>query len=499
MAGTLMNPNTPCIVGVAQKTYREADGDAPEPLQIWAAMAREAARDSGGRDVLDAVDSLQVVYPMAWQYDDPPRRLAEMLGLRDGDRAYSGVSGTTPQRMLNDCAKEIFEGRREMALLVSAEVLATAKRMKKRGSRPEWSFPMEGHPHSRIEMTLHPSEVAHGVMQAYLTFALFDVARRAHLGLTPQENRRRGGELFARFTGVAANHPDAWFPIAHTSRELIEVDERNRMISDPYPKNMVAIMDVDMGGAVILTSHGKADALGIPKDRRVTLRGYGSANDPAWIAARHELWRSRAMEEASREAMLRAGTDVDSIAHFDLYSCFASSVNFARDALGIDDEDTRPLTVTGGLPFFGGPGNGYVTHSVATMVERLRERPEDLGMVSGVGMHMEKHVYGVYSATPGEFQLPDEAAVQARVDADGVREIESEASGPARLAAYSVLWNREGPSHALAVCDLPGGGARCYAHARDEALLAALQSEEWVGREVRLQAGSAGKPNLFTA
>ncbi len=496
-----MNPNTPCIVGVAQKTWREADGDAPEPLQVWAAMAREAARDSGGREVLDAVDSLQVVYPMAWQYDDPPARLAKLLELKDGDRAYSGISGTTPQRMVNTAARDIFEGRREMALVVSAEVLATAKRMRKRGSKPAWSHPMEGHPHSRVKMDLHPTEVAHDIFQAYLSFAIFDVARRAHLGLTPQENRQRDGELLARLTGVAANNERSWFPIAHTTRELIEVTPRNRMISDPYTKNMVAIMDVDMGAALLLTSHGKADALGIPKDRRVTLRGFCSANDPAWIAARHDLWRSRGMEEASREAMRCAGIDIDGITHFDLYSCFASSVNFALDALGLSADDTRPLTVTGGLPFFGGPGNGYVTHSIATMVERLRERPEDVGMVSGVGMHMEKHVYGIYSATPGAFELPDEAAAQARVDADGVREIESQANGPATIAAYSVLWNREGPVRALAICDLPNG-ARCYANAIDPELLAAMQREEWVGRSVKVSVGEdtgRGTVNILTA
>ncbi|MDP6980798.1 MAG: acetyl-CoA synthetase [Myxococcota bacterium] len=496
-----MDPRTPCIVGVAQKTYREADGDAPEPLAIWAAMAREAARDSGGNAVLDAVDSLQVVFPMAWQYDDPPARLAELLGLKDGDRYYSGVSGTTPQRMVNDCAREIFEGRRDMALIVSAEVLATQKRMKKRGSSAGWSFPMEGSPGSRYVSELHPSEAAHHVFQAYSSFAVFDVARRAHLGLSPQENRQRDGELLARMTGVAANNPRAWFPIAQTASELIEVTPRNRMISDPYAKNMVAIMDVDMGAALLLTSHGKADALGVPKDRRVTLRAFCSANDPTWIAARHELWRSRAMEEASREALRCAGTDLDAIAQLDLYSCFASSVNFARDALGIGDDDTRQLTVTGGLPYFGGPGNGYVTHSIATLVERLRERPDELGLVSGIGMHMEKHTYGIYSATPGVFELPDEAAVQARVDAGGVREIETHPSGPAEVSAYSVVWNREGPEYALVVCELPNG-SRCYANAVDLELLAAMQREEWVGRSVELRPGEdprTGAVNLLTA
>ena len=76
-------------------------------------------------------------------------------------------------------------------------------------------------------------------------------------------------------------------------------------------------------------------------------------------------------------------------------------MNFARDALGIAADDPRPLTVTGGLPYHGGAGSDYLTHSIATMARVLREDPGALGLVSGVGMHMTKHVYGVYSTEPG--------------------------------------------------------------------------------------------------
>ncbi len=490
-----MDRRTPCIVGVAQKTYREADRDAPEPLQIWASMAEEAARDSGGRDVLRSVDSLRVVYPMSWQYDDPPGRLAQRLGLGDGERLYSGVSGTVPQHFVDGAARDIFEGRREMALITSAEALATKGRLAKRGHQPAWSHPLVEDRGPPFDHAVLPTERAHQVFQPYLSFAIFDIARRAHLGLSPDENRQRDGELLSRLTGVAANNPNAWFPIAQTAGELIRETPRNRMISYPYTKNMVAILAVDMGAAVLLTSHGKADALGIPADRRVTLRGFCAAEDPAHVAQRDELWRSRAMREASDEALRCAGVGIDEIAYLDLYSCFASSVNFARDALGISDEDTRPLTLTGALPYFGGAGNGYTTHSLVSMVERLREDPAAYGLVTGVGMHMYKHVFGIYSGTPGPLTLPDEDAVRARVAAVALRAVESRATGSARVAAYSVLYDREGPTAGVVVCDLPGG-ARCYANTFDPDTMASMQREEWVGRAVELAPGD-GEINLL--
>jgi acetyl-CoA C-acetyltransferase len=491
----MTDPRTPCVVGVAQKTYREEAGGAPEPLDQWEEMSRLAALDSGGSDVLNAVDSLQVVYSMSWQYDDPPARLAERLGLGDVDRFYSGISGTTSQQLVSKASAEILVGGREMVLIASGEALATKKRLKKQGAKPEWSHPpleKRGMPFSD---PFHPAEMAHRVFQAYLTFAIFDVARRAKLGIAPDANRQQAGEMLARMTSIAAKNPDAWFRNERSASELIEVSATNRMVAYPYTKNMVSIMDVDMAAAILVTSHGKADALGIPLDRRISLRGWGSAQDPVYVAERDDLGRSLAMEVASREALTRAGVGIDEIEFLDLYSCFASSINFARDALGIANDDSRPLTLTGGLPYFGGPGNGYMSHAIVAMIKRLRETPTAYGIVSGVGMHMQNHVFGVYSGIPGEVAVPDEAGVQARMSTEKARTITNRATGPATLASYSVVHKREGRDAGVAICDLPDG-SRCYARVEGDDMLDSMERQEWVGREVELTGGE-GEVNLI--
>ena len=195
---------------------------------------------------------------------------------------------------------------------------------------------------------------------------------------------------------------------------------------------------------MILVSHAKANALGVPADRRVYLRSWSYARDPVYVAERDALWRSLAMEEASRQALAGAGVGMDEIAHLDLYSCFGSSVNFARDALGLGAGDARPLTVTGGLPYHGGAGNNYLTHAIATLVTRLRSDPSAYGLVSGVGMHMTNHVFAVYSATPGSVSPPDLSAVQRRVSQAPVRPIRNPAVGAATIAADSGGHDREG-------------------------------------------------------
>ena len=486
----------PCVIGAARRTVRPEDGDAPVPLDLWAEAARLAAADSGGHDVVATIDDVNVVYSMSWVYDDAPARLAERLGLGAGRRTLSGLSGTSPQKMLDDAALRILAGESDLALVTGAEALATTRRLKKAGARPAWSHPPAEKRGMPFDDPFHPAEVAHQVFQAYLTFAMFDVARRAHRGVSPDEYLGQLGELLAPMSRVAAANPYAWLREAHDAAELITVTPANRMIAWPYPKHLVSIIDIDMAAALLLASDEKADALGVPKDRRVYLRGWCHTKDPVYVAERAELWRSAGMREASRVALEAAGVGLDDVAHLDLYSCFASSVSFACDALGISPDDSRPLTVTGGLPFHGGPGNNYLTHSVATLVDRLREEPGSFGMASGVGMHMTNHVHAVYSTEPGPVSPPDEKGAQQRTDAAERRPITAAATGKAKVATYSVVHGREGPAFAVAVCDLPDG-SRCYARSEDADLMRELEADEWVGREVTLEDAGNGVNRLM--
>ncbi len=489
MSGTI-DPRTPCVIGVAQHTWHPEDvGDegAPEPLVMWEDVARAAAADAGARaDVVRALDSVQIVYCQTWQYDDPVERLVARLGISPPTRHYSGIGGTTPQVLVSQQCEAILRGDVDLALVTGAEALATQRRYKQRGERPSYSFKPADKRGFPWEAPFHPAEVAHDVFQAWLTFAIFDNARRAHLGVGLDEYRRALGELLSPMTAVAAANPHAWFRVERSVQEIVEPTADNRIVGYPYTKYMVSIMDVDMASAVILASEAKADELGVPRERRVYPRGWCYATDPTYVAEHDDLWRSPAMAAASSEALRIAGAGVDDVAHFDLYSCFGSSVNFARDALGLRDGDPRGVTVTGGLPYNGGAGSDYMTHSIAQMVDVLRRDPGSLGMVSGVGMHMTKHVYGIYSTEPGPVAPPQQSDVQAKLDARGHVAIVDAHEGDATVAAYSVAHGRDGsPEWGVAVCDVPGG--RCYARLEDADLLRGAEREELVGTTVTLE------------
>jgi acetyl-CoA C-acetyltransferase len=287
-------------------------------------------------------------------------------------------------------------------------------------------------------------------------------------------------------TAIAAASPHAWFPVARDAEEIVTATPDNRMVAYPYTKLMTSIMDVDMASALVLASAAKADALGVPEERRVYLRGWGYAEDPVHVAGHPDLWRSPAMAAAAGAALAGAGIGVDDLAHLDLYSCFASSVCFALDALGIGEDDprARAVTQTGGLPYHGGPGSNYMTHALAAMAETLRREPGSYGVVSGVGMHMQKHAYGVWSTDPGAGPVTDPPPYVPAAEPLG---IVGSPAGAATVATYSVLHGRDGgPERALLICDLPGGG-RCYALLDGgAAALSGAEADELIGRKVTL-------------
>src|SRR6185437_9370687 len=131
---------------------------------------------------------------------------------------------------------------------------------------------------------------------------------------------------------------------------------------------------------------------------------------------RADLSASPAAVLAVAHALEVAGIGLADLAAMDLYSCFPAPVFNICDGLGIAPDDPRGLTVTGGLPFFGGAGNNYSMHAIAQTVRRLRARRDAVGLVAANGGFLSKYSVGIYSATPRDFAPFDSKPLQAEVD-----------------------------------------------------------------------------------
>jgi acetyl-CoA C-acetyltransferase len=252
----------------------------------------------------------------------------------------------------------------------------------------------------------------------------------------------------------------------------------NRLTSDPFPRRMVARDQANQGAALLLTSVGKARALGVPEDRWVYLHGGADVRERT-VMERADFSEGPASALAVRRALEAAGASLADIAAFDLYSCFPIAVFNICDALGLAPTDPRGLTVTGGLPFFGGAGNNYSMHAIASMARKLRRLPGVLGLVGANGGFLTKYSVGVYSTAPTEWRGFDSTPLQREVDAWEAPTLAPDYAGEATIETYTIDYAGNEPRGV--VIGRTGEGARFAAAAEDAEIVRRLISDDPLG------------------
>ncbi|MHB8680637.1 MAG: acetyl-CoA acetyltransferase [Acidimicrobiales bacterium] len=485
----------PVLVGAGQHTNREEDPlRAPNPFELMESTAKAAAAsavgDAKAAAFVEELTHVFMVHSLSLRHGDPARALAERLGAKNADARTSGMGGSIPQWLVNRAAEMVVAGERPRVLITGAEALATRKRAKRAEVALDWPS-SEGWPDTwpplEPDLGVHKVERRHGLEQATTMYALIETAVRHAAGHDPATHDAAMGELMAGFNEVAAANPYSWFPARRSATEIMTVTADNRTIFYPYPKYVNAVMDVDMGASVIVTDSATAREWGMAPDEIAYLSGWADAHDIWYLSERPEIHRSPALSACGEAAFAMAGVDVDGIGAFDLYSCFPSSIEVARDAFSIPAGDGRPLTVTGGLPYHGGPGSNYVTHSIANALGHLRNGGDDHVLVHGNGYYLTKHSVGIYSRRqPAEAPVFD-AGLQGRLDA-GATPVAVDLGPPAGTAgsvlAYTVSYGRDGsPAGGIVLAET--GEGRTVA-TTDETLTERLVASDGVGTAVTI-------------
>jgi acetyl-CoA C-acetyltransferase len=487
------DPRSPVIVGVGQVSQRVAASEARAPIELLADACRLADTDANATgSLLDRVAVVAVAQIGSWPYPDPGALLARRLGIEPRATLVSTVGGNSPQLLVNELSARIQRNELDVAIVGGAEAMHTRWRARR---EPRVHLTWDSGDDPPCEWVIGDArpgandyEAAHSALAPPMVYPLFETALRAAAGRTVDEHQRHVSELWARFSAVAAGNPNAWSQQAYSAEEIRTVRPDNRMVCFPYPKRMCANIDVDQGAAVLLCSLDAARAAGVPDERMVFLHAAAEVHDHYFFTERWSLADSPAIATAVRDALAAAAIGADDVARFELYSCFPSAVEVAMRAIGIADDDPRPLTVTGGLGFAGGPVNNYPTHAIARMVHELRGDPTSFGCTTALGWYITKHASAVWSASPPErgFRRVDPATSQARVDTLPRREPAGRLDDDVTIEATSVNFERDGSPVLGIVSALTDDGRRALANTRDADLLAALTSDAHEGRRAHV-------------
>jgi acetyl-CoA C-acetyltransferase len=475
----------PVIVGIGQVTHRDDDDLAgAEPVELLLAAARAAEDDAGAR-LLEQVDSIELMPIGAWPYDDLGALVVARLGL-DAGRVRARmhpVGGETPLRAVDVSAARLASGDARVVLVAGAEGTRAVTRARRAGVELPWT-PAGSKPTLPALGPELQRAAAVGISRAISGFPLYEYALRAHEGMSLADAQAESTNLWAGLTEVAATNPYAWSRQRRTADELAHVGPDNRMVSFPYTKLLSANPYVNQGAALLLTDVDTARAAGIPEDRWVHPLGSAGADEPTDPRARATYHHVPALDVTVRDVQAVSDTSADDYDVVELYSCFPVMPKLTRRALGRAVD--RPISVTGGLSYFGGPGSNYLTHAIAAMVERIRGDART-GFIHGVGMFNTKHHGLVLADRPradGAYPTPRYDVGVPRPPVTPAVEVVEDYTGTVEVLACTVLYDRDGMPERGAVVGRGTRGERVAARVDDADTLHELTSgAEAVGRE----------------
>jgi acetyl-CoA C-acetyltransferase len=493
-----VDPRTPVIVGVGQFTENIDDPGyrGMSAVELATAAARAALTDTGADedavakaiDVVVGLRQFEISGPMPAKLgksNNYPRSVMQRVGADPARAVLEPVGGQGPQKLVTEFGGAIAAGKADVVMIIGSEPGSTARYFAERDDKPDFTEHVDGQLEDRGHQLFgYISEytIAHGLTGAPAQYGLMDNARRGRLGVSVADYRQKMAELFAPFSKIAAKNPFSSSPVERSVAEIVTVTDDNRMICDPYPRLLVARDQVNQGAAAVLMSVDAARRLGVPEERWVYLHGHSDMVEQGLLERGH-LGASPAAVLAAREALRVAGIGVDDIATFDVYSCFPFPVFVICDALGIDGDDPRDLTLTGGLPYFGGPGNSYSLHGIAETVSEMRDKPGQFGFVGANGGIMSKYSVGIYSTLPVDWRADRSAALNEEVAALSTVSVTKTVDGPATVETYSVRYDwpvRTG----IIVGRLDADCSRFMATTEDEDLVGLMSDGDPLGAHI---------------
>jgi len=482
-----LDPRTPVLVGIGIVQQKEKDpARAREAVQLMIDAVQAAGVDCGVPGL--PAQAARIYVPQGlWGYADPGRMIARAVAAQAAKTVYARV-GILQQSLLADACSRIAAGEIDTAIVAGGEARFRQLQAQIAGTEAS-ETPCDDTPDEVMtpeNELLLDVEVNSGLGHMPVGYyALIESAYRAARGWGVEEHRDRLAQLYSRFSEIAVGNPHAWKRERVDAAEIRNASPRNRMLAFPYTKLHNTSWNVDQASALLFCSVQRAEELGIARDKWIFPRASTESNYMLALAQRPELHRLPGARIAGQRALALAGLEAAEIDLIELYSCFPIAVEIYAEELGIAGD--RDWTVTGGMPFAGGPLNNFVLQSTCRMIELLRERGGS-GLVSSVSGYLTKQGFGVWSSEPGAsgFQFADVSEEVA--DAMPPRTVVAPPDGEAVVCGCTVIHQGDQRLCAVALLDL-ADGSRTLANSLDQALMDLIESEELCGRRVLLREG----------
>ena len=478
-----MMKDIPTMVGIGLVQTKPFDPILTEPILLMEEAAQAAFEDTGNPFIKDSIDVVYVLRGF-WGYREPGKYLIEKLSLGSNPKSILVKVGISQQQIIDMASEDIAHGKIRSALIVGGEArYALVQALKNQKQYHESDLPGEPDEYMKPEEELYqPQETDLMGLMAAPYYCIQETAFRAAEKLSPQEHIERINTIYTNFSKVAQDNPHAWDRKPYTAKDLIE-SPSNPMIAYPYTKKHNSDWNVNQASALILTSDALANKLSIQKDKRVYPLQSAENNHMMAVIQRPNLALSKGLQLAGEKTLEFIGQHNLTDPIYEIYSCFPLAVQQFIKVLNLDP--MTKLTVTGAMPFGGGPLNNYMLHSTAQMIEKLRENRDKVGLVTGVSGMMTKQGICLWASEPiTEFMVQNVTAEAA--NNDQAVPMSSAAAGVAKVLGYTVIYEKKSPIRAVFYCE-DSKEERKVLSSTDDQVIQSCMEGEWVHKELNFK------------
>jgi len=488
------------VAGWGQVTQpKKLNQTALDPLGLMTRASGRAAEMTASKKILTGLDGIMVVRTVSRHYTSPAKQLAQKLNATPKLTHVSGIGGNSPQTMINIAAGMIARNELDSILIAGAEAYVQRGPESARVESALFRGIPEDYPgDDRIGSTF--LENRHGMEHPMHGFPLFETALWADSGMDLKPYLMKIGKMWSDFNKIAADHPYSWSKTVSTPGEIITPGPSNRPVAFPYTKYMNSFVTVDQGAAIILMSEEMGRKYTLKDKQTVYFLGGGYAEDrQRFMIEKSDFTSSPPLAAAVQKALTRSCIPLETLDCFDLYSCFPCAVSIAKKMIGITNDDPRPLTLTGGLGFFGGPGNNYNLHGVATLAQKISMGEKSNGLVTALGWFMHKHAAGVYGSKPfeGKFKNYDILDQKDCLAGEAPVKIKDRPTGKGIIETYTIIYsmNRE-PSYAILYGKTPDNFRFIAGTQNNPDIFKLLTTQNMVGQTVKLKFDASRNMNV---
>ncbi len=480
--------NRSVVIGISAIQQKGNFENLDEALHLMDKAVKEALSDSGNEHVKDYIDEIRIPKGF-WRYRDPGKWIARNNNFKNIPTTYVTKIGVLQQNLINEACQKIETGEINASIILGGE--ARFKQLRAVIEKKEYfETKLDENPDFYIkakEDLYGDEELAELGAMAVGYYATMETAIRKNDGEGIEEHQNNIALMYEEFSKIASENKDGWLNHPYAKEDILETSKKNKMLAYPYNKLHCTSWNVNQSAAIIICSEELANELEIDNKKRVYPISSSENNHMIAIQQRPKLYESLGMTYAANsinKMIERLDIKLDA---YDLYSCFPAAIKMFKKSMGLDSE--IPKTVTGSMPYAGGPLNSFVIHSTVKMIQKIRALEVKYGLITGVSGMMTKQSFCIWGKEYKEHFIFDDVTERAKLDESPI-ELSNISEGKGEIIGYTIIEGSENAAKAVLYLD-DEKKHRKVVSSMDKNFINLLTEEEWVGKTLRFKDGQA--------